>query len=130
MTMGDLSVLEAIRLVISLLFTGFMFFAAIVMWRNSSIMGELLRQGREDQKAREQALFELKVTAAELAVKTEAALRATDKQATALGEKMDRNAALTIKAAEASANAASVANSLNEKIADTNRRLSDKEEKT
>lgn len=119
----EMTWLEIVRLGISFVFVVFMLFAGVAMWLNAANVRRLLRQGQEDKQARELAVQELLVTAATLAEKTSTALENSDKQRDALGEKIDKNTELTIEAARASAKAADVANGMNEKIADTNRRI-------
>jgi membrane protein implicated in regulation of membrane protease activity len=122
---ANLTMLEVLWLVVSLFFVLFMVYAGVVMWVNTASVRGLLEQGSEDKRARERALQDLLVTAAELSKKAQTALTISDRQTEALSQKLDKNTELTIKAAAASAEAASVANSANEKIAKTNQHLSD-----
>lgn len=121
----DLTPIEWVRLAISVFFIAFMVFAAFIMRRNSTNMQDLLRQGQEDKRAREQAVTDLMETASMLAEKTQHAVDVQDKQAEEIVKKIDQNTELTIRAAEASATAAEVANAVNKKIADTNERISE-----
>lgn len=84
----ELTFIDGVRLVISIMFVLFMLFVSLVMWRNSNSMNQLLRQAIEDREAREQAVRELQVTATELAQRTQAALQANghDHRATENGE--------------------------------------------
>lgn len=94
-----------------------------IVWKtaaNAANVRDLLRLGQEDRKARDMALIDLRETANALAVKTEKALAIQNAK---VEKKLDDNTQLTIAAAAASANAAEVANSVNEKIERTNQRL-------
>lgn len=92
--------LEAFRLSMSVLFMLLMVIMAAVMWRNASNTAELLRQGQEDKKAREQALLELRKTADVLALETQKAVGDAHVQRESLSNKIDENTELTIEAVE------------------------------
>lgn len=118
-----LTPLEVIRLGITIFFILFMIFAGFLMWINGKNVRNLLQQGQADKRAREKAVEDLLVTAQELADKTKDALSLSDQHAETLSHKIDENTELTIQAAKASAEAAHTANAMNEKIADTNKRI-------
>lgn len=101
--------LEAFRLSMSVLFMLLMVVMAIVMWRNASNTSDLLRQGQEDKKAREQALLELQKTADALALETQKAVGDANVQRESLSDKIDKNTELTTEAVE-------VVKDVNEKV--------------
>jgi len=94
----------------------------------------LIQQGKDDRAARELAIKELKHTADALAARTaELARLATqrdrdtsarlDGRFDSIDKELGRNTQLTVRAADASATAADVANAVNEKIVTTNEKI-------
>ncbi len=90
-------------------------------------MKALLDQAHSDREAREMAIEDLRKTADDLAVRTNAIAKAKaermDDRFDSIDKELDRNTELTVKAAEASSEAAHVANSMNKKIEATNERI-------
>jgi hypothetical protein len=87
----------------------------------------LLGQARQDREARELAIEDLRRTADALALRTAEMTKARDDRNGERFDSLDRelghNTEMTVKAAEASAEAAHVANDMNKKIEATNERL-------
>jgi hypothetical protein len=94
----------------------FVAFCIFVMIRNSRNISTILILVQAGEKARIDAIQELKITTVELAAKAKETLRLSDAQFDLLGRKLDENTILTIKAAEASKEMGEIANSHNEKI--------------
>lgn len=95
---------------------GFLIFIAARINTNSKNLSTLVTDNQADRVARDRALVIVKQETLALAKEQQEARRV-------LTEKIDENTAMTIAATKASDNAATVANSFNEKIAETNQRL-------
>ena len=76
---------------------GFMLFAGVVMFVNAVNLRELLRQGREDKEAREQAVRDLLVVTAQMERRAELLMQANVE----ISQKLDENTELTAQAAQA-----------------------------
>jgi hypothetical protein len=118
-----------------------LFIARAIRWVNLGLLvwtirllKRLIQHGIDDRAARMLAIVELKKTAEALERRTALLAKVTsDREAEAvakqgqrfdsLDRELDRNSQLTQKAADASANAAEVANSVNDKIERTQQRL-------
>lgn len=122
-THDALSFVDYVRIGVSLVFTGLAIRIAMLMSINARNIGKLLEQAQLDHQAREQVVLDLRTTAMELAIKTQAAVEASDKQLHDLSDKMDDSIRIGSAAADASKKAENAANSVNEKIRETNQRL-------
>ncbi len=90
---------------------------------NARNIQALLNQAEIDHQARETAVAVLAKRAEDLDKRTAEAVAASDDKLNTLVCKLDHNTAMTIASGQASREAERTANSLNEKIADTNQRL-------
>lgn len=115
--------------VFRIVFIVFLMYCVRVMAQNARNLRLILEEALADRSAREQVLNDLKATAEDLATKTQRAVDASDQHLEqhiqTLAEKIDKNTEITTQAADASAKAAEVANSMNEKILKTNERVAE-----
>lgn len=120
MTAAEIShaTVEVIFIIFLIFVSFFMVFVASRVNRNSNNLNKLVLDNQADRIARDKALIVVKEETLALAREAQAA-------AERLHTDLRENTKLTIAAAEESRAAMSVANHMNEKIAETNQRLLD-----